>query len=205
MLISRYKYRTQLAKFSLWHFTWVHQGSKNLLSNTCQCGSKRKVLVAKLAVKLKFQSPNWQMQRNALLVWGVFEVVIVWLIGLSNHTYGAASYLRVGVEHYWLFGTFLFFAAGAFSPSSFELSSSNSSFSSSSFSGRSRRTLVSADALGHLLLSNPTRIKKKSHVDDWNAWYSSAPLSSDGLQRRSSGKAPRFRKWLMLIDLYRTS
>ena len=34
------------------------QGSKNLLSNTCQCGSKRKVLVAKLAVKLKFQSPN---------------------------------------------------------------------------------------------------------------------------------------------------
>ena len=34
------------------------QGSKNLLSNTRQGGSKRKVLVAKVAVELKFQSPN---------------------------------------------------------------------------------------------------------------------------------------------------
>ena len=71
---------------------WIfcqQQGSKNLFSNTCQGGSKRKVLVAKEAVKLKFQSPNWQIQRNALLalpVWCtcVFEVVIVWLIGPSK-------------------------------------------------------------------------------------------------------------------------
>ena len=44
------------------------QGSKNLFSITRQGGSKRKVLVAKVAVWLKFQSPNRQMQRNALLV-----------------------------------------------------------------------------------------------------------------------------------------
>ena len=46
----------------------IIQGSKNLFSNTCQGGSKWKVLVAKVAVKLKFQSTNRQMQRNALLV-----------------------------------------------------------------------------------------------------------------------------------------
>ena len=51
----------------------LYQGSKNLSSNTRQGGSKGKVLVAKVAVKLEFKSPNWQMQRNALLV--VFEVV----------------------------------------------------------------------------------------------------------------------------------
>ena len=34
------------------------QGSKNLFCNTRQGGSKRKVLFAKVAVKLKFQSPN---------------------------------------------------------------------------------------------------------------------------------------------------
>ena len=42
------------------------QGSKNHFSNTRQGGSKRKVLVAKVAVYLKFQSPNRQMHRNAL-------------------------------------------------------------------------------------------------------------------------------------------
>ena len=42
------------------------QGSKNLFSNTRQGGSKRKVLVAKVAVYLKLRSPNRQMHRNAL-------------------------------------------------------------------------------------------------------------------------------------------
>ena len=36
----------------------VGQGSKNLLSKTRQGGSERKVLVAKVAVKKKLQSPN---------------------------------------------------------------------------------------------------------------------------------------------------
>ena len=47
------------------------QGSKKIFSNTRQGGSKRKVLVANVAVKLKFQSPIRQillMQRNAILV-----------------------------------------------------------------------------------------------------------------------------------------
>ena len=42
------------------------QGSKNLFNNTRQGGSKRKILVAKVAVRLKCQPPNWQRQRNAL-------------------------------------------------------------------------------------------------------------------------------------------
>ena len=63
---------------------------------------------------------------------------------------------------------------------------------------RSRRTLVSANALGHFLCSTPNW--KKTHVDDWCAAQtdshnacdiSYAPLSSDGLARRISGKAPR--------------
>ena len=57
-----------------------HQGSKNLFSITRQGGSKRKVLVAKVAVKLKFQSPNRQMQRNALLVCLRRGCLIDWLI-----------------------------------------------------------------------------------------------------------------------------
>ena len=60
------------------------------------------------------------------------------------------------MSFYWLFGTFHVFAiaAGALSLSSFEPSSSNSSFSPS-LTERSRRTLVSANALGHFLCSNP--------------------------------------------------
>ena len=46
----------------------LFQNSENLFSNTRQGGSKRKVLVAKVAVKLKFQSPTWQRLRNALSV-----------------------------------------------------------------------------------------------------------------------------------------
>ena len=68
----------------------------------------------------------------------------------------------VGMSFYWLFGTFHVFAAGALSPSSFEPSSSNSSFSSS-LTGRSQRTLVSANALGHFLRKPEL---KKTHVDD---------------------------------------
>ena len=49
----------------------ILQGSKNLFSITRQGGSKRKVLVAKVAVKLKFQSPNRQMH-----YWCVFDVVV---------------------------------------------------------------------------------------------------------------------------------
>ena len=36
----------------------IEQGSKNLFSNTRQGGSERKLLVTKMAIKLKFQSPN---------------------------------------------------------------------------------------------------------------------------------------------------
>ena len=106
------------------------------------------------------------------------------------------------MSFYWLFGTFYVFAAGALSPSSFE-PSSNSSFSSS-LTGRSRRTLVPANALGHFLRSNPKWKRLMCH-DDWCATQtdshnacdiSSAPLSSDGLERRTSGKAPRPRGWI---------
>ena len=107
------------------------------------------------------------------------------------------------MSFYWLFGTFYVFAAGALSPSSFEPSSSNSSFSSS-LTGRSRRTLVPANALGHFLRSNPKWKRLMCH-DDWCATQtdshyacdiSSDPLSSDGLERWTSGKAPRPRGWI---------
>ena len=100
-------------------------------------GSKRKVLVAKVAVKQKFQPPNWQMQKNALLVcfWSGY-CFIGWLVFAI-----AASYSCLTVERF----TLLLFNAGAFSPSSFE--------PSFSLTGHSRRTLV--DALGHFLPSNP--------------------------------------------------
>ena len=54
-----------------------HQGSKSIFSNTRQSRSKRELLVANMAVKLKFQSPNWQMQINALLVcrWSGFCLI----------------------------------------------------------------------------------------------------------------------------------
>ena len=96
---------------------------------------------------------------------------------------------------YWLFGTFHVFAASALYPSSFEPSSF-----SSSLTGRSRRTLVSAYAQGHFLLSNPNWKRLVLMTNDWCATQSdshnacnisSAPLRSDGLERRISGKAPR--------------
>ena len=66
------------------------------------------------------------------------------------------------------------------------------------------RTLVPANALGHFLRSNPKWKRLMCH-DDWCATQtdshnacdiSSAPLSSDGLERRTSGKAPRPRGWI---------
>ena len=56
----------------------TNRARKNF-SNTRQDGSKRKVLVAKVEVKLKCQLPNWQMQRNAPLV--CFWSEYCWLIG----------------------------------------------------------------------------------------------------------------------------
>ena len=103
------------------------------------------------------------------------------------------------MSFYWLFGTFHVIAACALYPSSFE----PSSFSSSSLTGCSRRTLVSADAQGHFLRSNQNW--KRLRTDDWCAAQSdshnacdisSAPLSSDGLERRISGKAPRPQGWI---------
>ena len=102
------------------------------------------------------------------------------------------------MSFYWFFGTFYVFAAGALSPSSLEPSSSNSSFLSS-LTGRSRRTLVPGNALGHFLRSNPNwkrlmchDVWCATHTDSHNACdISSAPLSSDGLERRISGKAHR--------------
>ena len=83
-------------------------------------------------------------------------------------------------------------------------SSSNSSFSSS-VTGRSRRTLLPANPLGHFLRSNPNWKRLMCH-DDWSCAaqtdshnecdISSAPLSSDGLERRISGKAPWPRGWI---------
>ena len=162
-----------------------------------------------MAVKLKLQSPNWQMQRNALLV--CFEMVIVWLIGLSKPCGGKLSSCKCRTL-YWLFGTFLLFAGGTFSPSSSEPSSSNSSFLLLLWPDR---TLVSADALGHFLRSNPNW-KKKTHADNWNAAQtdsqnayniSSAPLLAQVVSKgeAQSGKAPWRRLWFMVIDLYRAS
>ena len=63
----------------------------------------------------------------------VFEVVIVWSAYLSDRCNLSSCKWRT---IYWLFGTFLLFAAGAFSLSSFEPSSSNSSVSSFSLTER---------------------------------------------------------------------
>ena len=63
----------------------------------------------------------------------VFEVVIVWSAYLSHSGNLSSCKWRT---IYWLFGTFLLFAAGAFSPSSLEPSSSNSSVSSFSLTER---------------------------------------------------------------------
>ena len=104
------------------------------------------------------------------------------------------------MSFYWLFGTFHVFAASAFYPSSFEPSSF-----SSTLTGRSRRTLVSADAQGNFLRSIPNRKRLMLMLDDWCAAQSdshnacnisSVPIRSDGLERRISGKAPRPRGWL---------
>ena len=103
-------------------------------------------------------------------------------------------YHQVGMSFYWLFGTYHVFAASALYPSSFEPSSF-----SSSLTGRSRRTQVSADAQGHFLRSKNWK-RLMLMTDDWCAAQSnshnacnisSAPLRSDGLERRISGKAPR--------------
>ena len=99
------------------------------------------------------------------------------------------------MSFYWLFGTFYVFAASALYPSSFEPSSF-----SSSLTGRSQRTRVSAGAQGHFLRPNPNWKRLMLMKDEWCAAQSdshnacnisSAPLSSDGLERRISGKAPR--------------
>ena len=108
------------------------------------------------------------------------------------------------MSFYWLFGTFHVIAASALYQSSFEPSSFSSS---SSLTGCSRQTLVSADAQGHFLRlrSNPNWKRLMWMTDDWCAAQSdshnacdisSAPLSSDGLERRISGKAPRPRAWV---------
>ena len=138
------------------------------------------------------------------LKWLLFD----WLAYLSHS--GKLSSCRCRTL-YWLFGTFLLFVAGAVSPSSFEPSFS----SSSSLTGRSRRTLLwSPPMLG--ALSPLNHELKKTHVDDWRAaqtdMYSqnaydifSAPLSSDGLERKSSGKALRPRGWIYMYSQTRST
>ena len=180
------------------------QGSKNLFSNTrqsgsntrsfsCQNGSKAEISVSKMTNAEKCTT-------GVFLKWFLFD----WLACLSHS--GKLSSCKC-----WtlcrLFETFLLFAAGAFSPSSFEPSrpSSNSSFSSSSLTGRSRqtngcsrRTLVSADRCTGALF--PFKLElKKTHVDDWSAAPTDRQNAYDGLERRSSGKAPRPRGWFTLI------
>ena len=136
-----------------------------------------------------------------LLKWLLFD----WLPYLSHS--GKISSCKCKLRTlYWLFETFLLFVAGALSPSSFE-PSSNSSLFFSSLTGHSRRTLVSADALGHFLRSNSNWKDQcgwpiiddecAAQIDSHNAYdISSAPLNSDGLGRRISGKAPRPRGWI---------
>ena len=95
---------------------------------------------------------------------------------------------------YWLLENFPLrvFAIGSLSPSSFEPSSLSTCLSSS-LTGHSRRTLVFANALGHFLRSNPNWKRLRwmtAQTDSQNVYdISSAPLNSDGLERRSSGKA----------------
>ena len=152
--------------------------------------AKRKVLVAKVAVKLKFQSPNWQMQRNALLVcfWSGY-CLIDWFIKAI-----AASYPRVSVEHYWLLGTFLLFPAGPCPLSVF--------LRTFFFEFFLFLPLLWPDARDERLclpihcgtIEAQTRTEKDScawlkcaQTDNQNAYdSSSAQLSSDGLERRSS-------------------
>ena len=133
------------------------------ICNTHQGGSKRKVLVAKVAVKLKFQSPNWQMQRNALLLcfWSGFCLIDCFIKAI------AASYPRISVEHYWLLGTFLLFPAGAFSLSSFEPLPLRILFFFLFFD----RTLAANACLCRCTgaLSKLKPELKKTHVDDWSA------------------------------------
>ena len=124
-----------------------------------------------------------------------------WLAYLSHSgkIYSCKCKLRT---LYWLFGTFLLFSAGALSPSSFEPSSLKSSF----FFFFDRTLAANASLCRCTGALSPLKIElKKTHVDDQCAVQtdsnktcniSSAPLNSDGLERRISGKAPRPRGWI---------
>ena len=85
----------------------------------------------------------------------VFEGVIVCFLAYLSHSGNLSS--CKGRTLYWLFETFLLFAAGAFSPSSFF-------FEFFCFFFFFDRMLVSVDALGHLLAAQ-TRTEKDSCGD----------------------------------------
>ena len=161
-----------------------------------------------MAVKLKFQSPNWQMQRNALLL--CFEVVIVvWLAFLRLKAI-AASYRRVSVElALWSFPPLCCWRLLSVLLRTFFFKFFCFLFS---FFGR---TLASNASLcrctGALSPLKPEL--KKTHADDWSAAQlqtdsqnahdiSSAPLSSEGLKRRSSVREGTYASDVVYTDRF---